>query len=219
MPRRPGSAALTDGGRGSRIDDETMNPRTRAPASEADFWAIPEEVRYHELIDGEISEKATPSGEHGGAQFSLATTLGGPFQRQRGPGGPGGWWFASEVEVRLGSGDIVRPDVLGWRRERAPQRPTGTPVHVSADWIGEIISPSKPNRDTIKKLRLYQRNAIPHYWLLDPTPGTLTVMRWSADGYITVLSAERGETVRAEPFADLEVAVATLLGDDPPAPP
>lgn len=41
------------------------------------------------------------------------------------------------------------------------------------------------------------------------------MLRWSREGYITVPSAERGEVVRAEPFDEIELAVATLLGDDP----
>lgn len=45
---------------------------------------------------------------------------------------------------------------------------------------------------------------------------TLTVLRWSDAGYITVLAAERGETVRAEPFEAIEISVGTLFGDDPP---
>jgi hypothetical protein len=58
---------------------------------------------------------------------------------------------------------------------------------------------------------------VAHYWLVDPRDSTLTVMRWSADGYVTRLSAERGEIVRAEPFDAIEIAVGTLFGDDPPA--
>jgi Uma2 family endonuclease len=58
---------------------------------------------------------------------------------------------------------------------------------------------------------------IGHYWLVDPRDSTLTGMRWSADGYITRIRAERGEVVRAEPFAAVEIAVGTLFGDDPPA--
>jgi hypothetical protein len=46
-------------------------------------------------------------------------------------------------------------------------------------------------------------------------------MRWSPDGYITRLraergEAERGEVVRAEPFDAIEIVVGTLFGDDPP---
>jgi Uma2 family endonuclease len=69
----------------------------------------------------------------------------------------------------------------------------------------------------VKKLRLYHRVAIPHYWLVDPRDATLTVMRWSSDGYVTLMRAERGEVFRAEPFAAIELATGTLFGDDPPA--
>jgi Uma2 family endonuclease len=97
-----------------------------------------------------------------------------------------------------------------------PARPTGFPVRARPDWVCEVISPNNANVDTVKKLRLYHRDELPHYWLVDPRDATLTVMRWSADGYVTVLRAERGETVRPEPFGEIELAVGTLFGDDPP---
>ena len=40
-------------------------------------------------------------------------------------------------------------------------------------------------------------------------------MRWSVDGYVMLLRAERSEVVRAEPFQAIELAVGTLFGDDP----
>lgn len=187
-------------------------PRRATPE---DFWAIPEEDRFHELIAGELVPKAPPSGEHGGTQAGLIGTVLPPFQRRPGGGGPGGWWFASEVEIRLETGDIVRPDITGWRRERCPERPTGMPVKVRPDWICEVLSPSNAKHDTIDKLRLYHRVAIPHYWIADPRDATLTVLRWSSDGYVTRVRAVRGEVIRAEPFDAIEIAVGTLFGDDP----
>jgi len=41
------------------------------------------------------------------------------------------------------------------------------------------------------------------------------VMRWSREGYVTVLVAERAEVVRAEPFEAVELGVGTLFGEDP----
>ena len=194
-----------------------MTPHARRSATLDDFWAIPEAERFHEIIDGEIIPKASPSGEHGAAQSGLVIAIGPQFQRSSsGRGGPGGWWIATEVEVLLDNAAIVRPDVLGWRRDRCPERPIGTPVKQRPDWICEVVSPSKPNHDTVKKLRLYHRSEIPHYWIVDPRDATLTVMRWSADGYVTLMRAERGETVRPEPFQQIELAVGTLFGDDPP---
>jgi Uma2 family endonuclease len=96
-------------------------------------------------------------------------------------------------------------------------RPTGTPVRVRPDWICEVISPSNANVDTVKKLRIYHQARVPHYWIADPRDATLTVMRWDEAGYTTVLRDERGETVRPEPFGEVELAVGTLFGDDPPA--
>jgi Uma2 family endonuclease len=194
-----------------------MSQSARRRATLDDFWAIPQSERFHELIGGELIEKAAPSGEHGGAQGGVVGALYGPFQRPSGRGGPGGWWIATEVEVMFDTSEVVRPDVVGWRRERCPTRPVGIPVTVKPDWICEVISPSNATDDTVKKLRLFHRLAIPHYWLVDPRDTTLTVMRWSAAGYVTVLRAERGETVRAEPFDAIELVVGTLFGDDPPA--
>lgn len=177
---------------------------------------MPESVRFHELISGEIIEKASPSAEHGDAQAGVISAVRPHFQRSSGAGGAGGWWILTEVEVLLG-GDIVRPDVVGWRRERCPARPTGKVIELRPDWICEVLSETNANNDTIKKLRLYHRAEIPHYWIVDPRDETLTAMRWAKDGYITVIRAERGETVRAEPFDAIEIVVGTLFGDDPPS--
>jgi len=196
-----------------------MSQSVRRGVSIDAFWAIPEAERFHEFYGSELVPKAAPSGEHGGAQVGVVAAVAPRFQRRAGGGGQGGWWIATEVEVKLDTGEIVRPDVLGWRRERCPERPIGTPVRVQPNWICEIISPENAKNDTVKKLRLYHLVAIPHYWLLDPRDGTLTVMRWSQDGFVTVLRAERHETVYAEPFDAIAITVSALFGDDAPIDP
>jgi Uma2 family endonuclease len=193
-----------------------MRKSARHGATLEDFFAIPEAERFHELVSGELIQKSAPSGEHGDAQAGVVGAIRPPYQRRPGGGGPGGWWISTEVEVLLESSEVVRPDVLGWRRERCPGRPTGTPVKLRPDWICEVVSPRNATDDTVKKLRLYHRVSIPHYWIVDPRDATLTVMRWSEDGFVTILRAERGEVVRPEPFTAVQLAVGTLFGDDPP---
>ena len=100
----------------------------RALATAADLAALPEETRA-EVIGGAIVEKAAPSYEHGDAQSSLAELLKPPFQRGR--GGPGGWWIATSVEVELEPHELYRPDLVGWRRERVPERPAGRPIRAA----------------------------------------------------------------------------------------
>ncbi|HZF51780.1 MAG TPA: Uma2 family endonuclease [Polyangiaceae bacterium] len=181
-------------------------------ATLAALLALPDQGRGYEIIDGQLVEKET-SAEHGVAQSRLGRVL-GPFDRRPGGKQPGGWWFATEVLIDLGPKQVFRPDVAGWRRERMPERPTGTVITVLPDWICEIISPSNASNDTVKKKRAYHKHKVPHYWLLDPVRETLSVLRWSSDGYIEVLSAMRGETVKAEPFDAIEISVGVFFGDD-----
>lgn len=187
-------------------------PGPRGRATIADLFAIPEEERRHELIDGEIVERGAPTGEHGVAQLVLGSRLYGPFGRRPGGGQPGGWWIVSEVEVQLGE-DVCCPDLTGWRRERMPERPRGTPIPLAPDWVCEVLSTNRRN-DLVRKKRIYQRHHVGHYWIVDPTDETLAVYRWHADGYLEVLVAERGQRVRAEPFDAIELPVGVLFGDD-----
>ena len=186
--------------------------RPTGEATLADLLALPEEGRGYEIIDGALVEKET-SAEHGVAQSRISRLL-GPFDRKPGGREPGGWWFATEVLIDFGPKQQLRPDVVGWRRERMPERPTGSVVTVRPDWICEIISPSNASNDTVKKKRIYHQHQVPHYWLLDPVRGTLSVLRWSSDGFIEILSAMRGEMVRAEPFDAIEISVGVFFGDD-----
>jgi Uma2 family endonuclease len=186
----------------------------RRPATIEDLLAMPEEDRY-EIIDGELVPKEAASGKHAGAQTRLGRSL-GPFDRRPGgpPDRPGGWWFATEALIQFTPGQVRRPDVAGWHRERLPELPAKVPITVLPDWICEILSPSNASNDTVRKMRLYHRCQVPHYWLIDPIGETLSVYRYTPDGYLQVLLAERGERVRAEPFAAIELQVGVFFGED-----
>lgn len=179
-----------------------------------DLFAIPEERRFHEIIDGELVPKAMPSAKHGSAQLATSLLL-RPYNRRSGSkGGPGGWWFAAETEVELASDQVYRPDVAGWRRERLPELPTSVPVRLRPDWVCEILSSGNARNDTIKKLRAYHHYQVPSYWIIDPVAETLTIHRFTENGYLPVMVTRRGERVRAEPFDAIGIQVGVLFGDD-----
>ena len=188
------------------------DPAKLTKATIADLLAIPEEHRRHEIIDGVLVEKEAASGRHGGAQVRIARRL-GPYDRRPGGRFPGGWWFATEVEIELAETQVFRPDVAGWRRERMSELPSEVPIRIRPDWICEILSTNRRN-DLVKKKRAYHLHQVGHYWLVDPVDETLAVHRWHADGYVEVLIADRDERVRAEPFDAIELRVAVLFGDD-----
>lgn len=184
------------------------------PQTIEDLAAIPEEDRFHEILDGVIEQKALPTPKHGLTQGSVMIGLSAFRRRQGGPHQPGGWWFASEVEIELAPHQVVRPDVAGWRRERVPGPPDGWPCRERPDWVAEILSRGSERRDLLTKFRLYHAFEIPHYWILDPEAGLLRVHRWQPQGYLSVLDARRGQTVRAEPFELIELSVGGLFDDE-----
>jgi Uma2 family endonuclease len=192
-------------------------PATKQRYTIADWLAQPENKRF-ELIDGELVPKALPDFEHGDVQSSLGAVLKPEFHRRGGGSHPGGWWIASEVDIQLGE-EGFRPDLCGWRRDRVPTRPTGRPVIIRPDWIGETLSKSNASNDTIRKMWHYHRAAVPHYWILDPDTKSLAVYRDSPEGYVNIRVAHAGETVRIEPFDAIEIRVGLLFGEDPDDPP
>ncbi len=158
---------------------------------------LPEDLRRRfEVIEETLVDRGATSGEHGTAQHRLsAFTI--AFDRRPGGPGPGGWWFATEVDVDFDVANALKPDVAGWRRDHVASRPRGIPVRDRPDWICEILSTNRAH-DLIRKKRVYHRHQVGHYWIVDPIEGTLSVLRWAADGYVEVLSAERHEVVRLE---------------------
>lgn len=182
-------------------------------------WLAQAQERRLELIDGELVEKAAPDVRHSGAQFGLASIIGTSFHRRGGSGKPpGGWWIHGEVDLQLGDNGY-RPDLVGWRRDRVPVLPIARPVTIRPDWICEVLSESNAANDKLRKLRRYAQAGVPHYWIVDPLAETLDVFRLEAPGYLNGLTAERRETVRAEPFDAIELRVGLLFGDDPDDPP
>lgn len=185
----------------------------RRLATAADLAALPVESSA-EVIGGEIVEKAAPSFAHGSAQSGLSGALFGFRGPSGGSPGPGGWWIATEVEVEYEDHEVYRHDLVGWRRGLMREWPKERPVRTRPDWVCEILSFSNTANDTVRKLRVLQRHAVPHYWLLDPEAGTLRVLRWTAQGYLEVLSATADETVRAEPFDAIALPLKEILGLD-----
>jgi Uma2 family endonuclease len=192
-----------------------MSVRAPSLATFADIAALGEHA-YHEVLAGNLVEKAAPLPEHGLAQSALSRFVGGPFHHDDGHGGPGGWWILTEVEVELGEHEIVRPDVVGWRRERLPSPWGQRPVRVVPDWICEVLSPSDERRDRVQKASLYARSGVAYYWLVSPGARFLEAFELQDGAWLRLGAWEGSERVRIEPFDAIELELARLF---PPADP
>lgn len=183
-----------------------MSQKPRRPATYEDLEALPPH-QVGEIIAGELYASPRPAMPHTRAASRLGMTLGGPFDT--GTAGPGGWIILDEPELHLG-GDVLVPDLAGWRRERMPKLPRVSALTMAPDWICEVISPSTEKRDRGAKLPAYAREGVGHVWLVDPDLRTLEIFRLEGTRYLLLGTHTDEASVRAEPFDAIELSLRVL---------
>jgi Uma2 family endonuclease len=187
-----------------------MSRHAQRLATFEDLLKLGEDVRA-EVIAGELLASPAPLPRHSKAQGAIRRFIGGPYDDDDGHGGPGGWWIFVEVDIRLTTHNIVRPDVAGWRRERLAQPGGVRPIEVIPDWICEIASPSTAARDRVTKRALYARHRVPHYWIVDPEARTLEALILDGDHWTEAGAWDSSAVARIPPFTDVEIEVGRLF--------
>lgn len=171
-----------------------------------------------ELIDGDLYTSPRPAGTHGLASSVLTMDIGSAYHLGR--GGPGGWWILHEPEIHFVLNvQVLVPDIAGWRRERMPEIPDDHRFVVSPDWVCEVLSPSTRRIDLAKKRPIYARHGVGHLWFVDPDAQTVEVMRLNDEKQYQLVNTFSGDdTMRAEPFEELEIDLAQIWAPSPPPP-
>jgi Uma2 family endonuclease len=179
------------------------------PATYDDLMALPDNM-VAEIVGGELHASPRPAPRHAMAEGAIGALIAPPFHFGR--GGPGGWWILPEPELHLGA-DVLVPDYAGWRRTRMPSVPATAYFPLAPDWVCEIISPSTAALDRARKVGVYAREQVGHAWLIDPIARTLEILRLEAGRWVIVSTDAGDVTVRAEPFAEIEIGLADLWVD------
>ncbi len=188
-----------------------MADPARRRATYQDTLDAPEH-KVAEIIDGELHLSPRPAGPHADATGALHYAL---YTFKRGPGGPGGWIILFEPELHLGD-DVVIPDLAGWRRERMPVVEDVPYFTLAPDWLCEVLARSTEKVDRAQKLAIYAAAGVRHVWLVDPIARTLEVLRLHEGKWLIVGVHRDDQRVRAEPFAAIELDLATLWADIAP---
>jgi Uma2 family endonuclease len=186
-------------------------PAKRRASYEDVLRAPPNKVA--EILDGELILSPRPAGPHTAAASALGEELGPPFKRGR--GGPGGWIILDEPELHLG-GDVLVPDLGGWRRETMGAVANEAYFTIRPDWICEVLSPSTETLDRSDKVGRYARAGVSHAWLVNPLQHTLEVLKLSSERpsqWLTLGVFRDDAKVRAEPFEAFELDLAVLWQD------
>lgn len=130
--------------------------------TEEDYYRLPENIRA-ELIDGQFYGMSAPSRAHQRILGYLYRTIGNHIASKNGSCEVYPASFA--VKLFEDGKTIVEPDisVICDLNKLTDRGCTGAP-----DWIIEIVSPSNPAHDYVRKLNLYLDAGVKEYWIVDP---------------------------------------------------
>lgn len=180
-----------------------MALKTKPRKTADDYLRLPEGT-LAELIEGEILMSPSPRFRHQKAVLNLAAIL-REHSRRRALG----LVLAAPMDVHLPSGDIVQPDVLFLASDnpaRCEDWIRGVP-----DLIVEVLSPENPERDRLVKRRLYERNAVREYWIVDPEERSVEVLALSGSAFSPLGYFQESDTVMSSVLSGLELPVREIF--------
>ncbi len=127
-----------------------------------EYVLFPDDGNRHEIINGDHYMTSAPSTYHQTVskrlQFELYTKI-----ELAGHGQV----FNAPIDVQFSLYDVVQPDLVAMfantRAKITPAKIIGPP-----DIVVEIMSPSTASNDLELKRRLYERNGVGEYWIVDP---------------------------------------------------
>ncbi len=175
----------------------------------ADAQLMPEDGKLYEAIDGELYVTLAPSLRH---QW-IATNLVAELHRLLAAPGHG-WLFFAPVGVEFpDTEEGVQPDIVFISKDRR-ELLTKPGVSGPPDLVIEIGSPSTANRDRSIKKKLYERQGVPQYWIVDPETDAVEVWDFAAGAAEAARHAAR-LPVRLGGRDHGEIELSTVFPPDP----
>lgn len=175
----------------------------------ADLAALPDDGHRYQLLEGELVVTPSPSLRHQHVsrelEYQLLTHV-----REHGLGEV----YHAPLDVTLDDRSVVQPDIFFVSKERSGilrgERVIGAP-----DLCIEILSPGTEQVDRVRKLGLYARFGVAHYWIVDLAAQTIEEYVLAGDVYRVRGVAADHEAFRPAAFPGFEFRLdAARLPDE-----
>ena len=170
-----------------------------------DYRNAPDDERY-ELLEGELVLTAAPNIAHQIVADDLFLLLQDFVKSNK-----LGRVFSAPTDVVLSDTNVVQPDMTFVSASRkgivGPDNIQGTP-----DLVVEVISPSDPARDLVRKRDIYARHGVAEYWIADPNERSIRVMALEGDAYRVVGEYGTRDTLISPTLKELSVDVGEVFG-------
>lgn len=155
--------------------------------SYADYLQLPDDGTRCEILEGERVMTPAPFTPHQRVSENLGFLLAAFVRRTK-----AGVIFRAPCDVILAEDTVVQPDLLFVPAARTSLiQKRG--VFGAPDLMVEILSESDPERDTVRKLRIYGRHGVREYWILDPERDRVLVFALEGRELLRKAALEGGE--------------------------
>jgi len=165
------------------------------------------DLDHYELLDGHVVREPPAGWPHGEVAAALLLRIGAFVEDQR-----LGRIFDSSQGFELPSGDTVEPDVSfvsndNWSQPKRRHRF----LQLVPDLVVEVLSPSTSRRDRHQKKRIYERNGVREYWLVDTNERRVNRFALEGDRFDGGTVFEGPEPVRSSLLAGLSIPLARIF--------
>lgn len=134
-----------------------------------DYLELPEEPGFrYELLEGELVKDPTPTPLYQRVSRELKFLLLIYFRQTD----PEGEIFNAPLDVTFQDTTVVQPDILyvsGTQKEIIQS----TRINGAPSITVEIISESSRRKDRLRKMQIYLKAGVQHYWLVSPEEQTM----------------------------------------------
>lgn len=166
-----------------------------------DYLKIPEEPGYRfEILEGVLVKEPSPTMCHQRVSRELGYQLYTYFSDFD----PGGELFFAPLDVTLTPSNVLQPDILfvsGARKDIMRAERIDGPCEL----VVEIMSPSNRRKDRLRKMEIYRKAGIPHYWLVDPEESTLEAFMLQNGNYALIAAGGPGDKLTHHAFPGLDL--------------
>ena len=188
-------------------EENTHYPKgKRGPFTYQDYLKLPDEPGYRfEVLEGDLVREPSPNVIHQRISRRLQRILEDYFQKVD----PRGEVFNAPLDVSWDETNVVQPDLFYISGE---QQEIISETHIAGVpyLIVEILSHFNRGKDRVRKLQLYQKAGVQHFWIVDPEEQSLVCFSLQNQVYALIASGLGDATVAHPDFPDLTINLKDL---------